>query len=264
MTPGAEPLDPSTVDLSDGNLGGKHPRMRMGPAIAVYVWQYPLRLVHWGLVISIGVLSFTGYYIHNPFIVGQLQYPFLMGWFRFVHMAFGMAFLAFFLIRLYLFFAGDRWVRWRVMVPLKGSQWKEMFEVMKFYAFMRPTPVSKVGHNAIAAFSYIGIYTLVLVEIVTGLVMYNWLRHTALLGFLVGWIPGLINIQNLRLIHFFLMFVFIAFGIFHVHLCLVVSAAEKRGLLDSIFTGYKIIPVNELDDDDRTAIEATQGKRVKH
>ena len=29
--------------------------MRMGPAIAVYVWQYPLRLVHWGIVISIGV-----------------------------------------------------------------------------------------------------------------------------------------------------------------------------------------------------------------
>ena len=39
----------------------------------VYVWQYPLRLVHWGIVISIGVLSFTGYYIHDPFIVGQLQ-----------------------------------------------------------------------------------------------------------------------------------------------------------------------------------------------
>ena len=98
MTPGAEPLDPATLDLSDGNVSGKHPRMRMGPAIAVYVWQYPLRFVHWGLVISIGVLSFTGYYIHNPFIIGQLQHPFMMGWFRFVHMAFGMFFLALFLL----------------------------------------------------------------------------------------------------------------------------------------------------------------------
>ena len=51
----------------------RHPRMRVGPAIAVYVWQYPLRLVHWGLVLCIGVLSFTGYYIHNPFIVGQTK-----------------------------------------------------------------------------------------------------------------------------------------------------------------------------------------------
>ena len=51
-----------------------------------------------------------------------------------------------------------------------------------------------------------------LVEIVTGLVMFNWLRHSAILGLLVGWIPGLVSIPNLRLIHFFLMFVFIAFG----------------------------------------------------
>ena len=146
------------------------------------------------------------------------------------------------------------------MVPLRKAQWKEMIEVMKFYAFIRPTPVSKVGHNAMAAFSYIGIYALVLVEIVTGLVMFNWLRHSAILTPLVGWIPRLVSIQNIRLIHFFLMFVFIAFGIFHVHLCLIVSSAEKRGLMDSIFTGYKIIPVDELEEDDREAIEAAQGQ----
>jgi len=241
----------------------RHPRMRVGQAVAVYVWQYPLRLVHWGLVLTIGALSFTGYYIHNPFIVGQTKTPFLMGWFRFAHEAFGMAFLAFFLLRLYLFFAGDRWVRWQAMVPLHKAQWKEMIEVMKFYAFIRPTPVSKVGHNAIAAFSYIGIYTLVLVEIVTGLVMFNWLRHSPILTPLLGWIPRFVSMPNIRLIHFFLMFVFIAFGIFHVHLCLIVSRAEKRGLFDSIFTGYKIIPVDELEEDDRKAIEAATGKRVR-
>jgi Ni/Fe-hydrogenase 1 B-type cytochrome subunit len=240
----------------------RHPRMRVGNAIAVYVWQYPLRLSHWGLVICIAALSFTGYYIHNPFIVGQTKAPFLMGWFRFAHEVFGMAFIAFFILRFYLFFAGDRWSRWQYMVPLHKAQWKEMIEVMKFYAFIRPTPVSKVGHNAIAAFSYIGIYTLVLVEILTGLVMFNWLRHSPILTPLVGWIPRLISIQNIRLIHFFLMFVFIAFGIFHVHLCLIVSSAEKRGLMDSIFTGYKIIPVDELDEDDREAIEGAKGKRV--
>lgn len=241
----------------------RHPRMRVGPAIAVYVWQYPLRLVHWGIVLCIGALSFTGYYIHNPFIVGQTKTPFLMGWFRFAHESFGMAFIAFFLLRLYLFFAGDRWVRWRAMVPLRKAQWKEMFEVMKFYAFIRPTPVSKVGHNAIAAFSYIGIYALVLVEIVTGLVMYNWLRHSPILTPVVGWIPRLVSIQNIRLIHYCLMFVFIAFGILHVHLCLIVSSAEKRGLMDSIFTGYKIIPVDELEEDDHQAIVGSHGRGVR-
>ena len=241
------------MQLQAPAIDPRHPRLDIGDTIAVYVWQYPLRLVHWGLVISIGVLSFTGYYIHDPFIVGQLNRPFLMGWFRFTHELFGMIFAALFLIRMYLFFAGNRWVRWRAMVPLHAAQWKEMWEVMKFYMFINPKPVSKIGHNAIAAFSYIGIYTLVFVEIVTGLVMFNWLRHSPVLGPLVGWIPRLISFPNLRLIHFMLMFVFICFGIFHVHLCMLISREEKRGLMDSIFIGYKVIPVEELEKEDQQA-----------
>jgi Ni/Fe-hydrogenase 1 B-type cytochrome subunit len=236
--------------VADPVIDRHHPRVDVGDTVAVYVWQYPLRLVHWGLVISIGVLSFTGYYIHDPFIVGQSNRPFLMGWFRFTHEAFGMLFAALFLIRLYLFFQGNRWVRWQVMVPLHTAQWKEMWEVMKFYMFINPKAVSKIGHNAIAAFSYIGIYSLVFVEIVTGLVMFNWLRHSAILGFLVGWIPSVFSLPNLRLIHFFLMFVFICFGIFHVHLCMLISREEKRGLMDSIFIGYKVVPAAELAEDD--------------
>ncbi len=236
--------------VEDPSIDLRHPRVDVGDTVAVYVWQYPLRLVHWGLVLSIGVLSFTGYYIHDPFIVGQTNRPFLMGWFRFTHEAFGMLFVALFLLRVYLFFQGNRWVRWQAMVPLHRAQWKEMWEVMKFYMFINPKPVSKIGHNAIAAFSYIGIYSLVFVEIVTGLVMFNWLRHSAILGPLVGWIPARISLPNLRLIHFFLMFVFICFGIFHVHLCMLISREEKRGLMDSIFIGYKVVPADQLARDD--------------
>jgi Ni/Fe-hydrogenase 1 B-type cytochrome subunit len=235
------------------NQDRRHPEIPIGTAAAVYVWQYPIRLFHWGLVLSIGVLAFTGYYIHDPFIVGQVNYPFMMGWFRFVHEAFGMLFIALFLMRIYLFFGGNRWIRWDQYVPLRAAQFKEMLEVSKFYAFIRPTPISKIGHNAMAAVSYLGIYTMVLVEIVTGLVMYDWLRPTLLLHPLVGWIPRLVSFPNLRLIHFFLMFVFFAFGIFHVHLCMLISREEKRGLMDSIFIGYKLIPVGELNEEEKKA-----------
>lgn len=243
------------VELTDARvIDARHPLQGIGPTIGVYVWQYPLRLFHWGTVLSIAVLSFTGYYIHDPFIVGQVKYPFLMGWFRFTHETFGMIFLALFLMRLAMFFQGNRWVGWRQYVPLRASQWKEMVNVMKFYAFINPKPVSKIGHNAMAAFSYLGIYAMILLEIVTGLVMYNRLRHSAVLGPLVGWIPNVVNIQNLRLIHFFLMFVFIAFGVFHVHLCMLISRTEKRGLMDSIFIGYKVIPEEELEEEETKAI----------
>jgi Ni/Fe-hydrogenase 1 B-type cytochrome subunit len=227
----------------------RHPVASLGPTVSVYVWQYPLRLVHWGLVISIAALSFTGYYIHSPFIVGQVNRPFLMGWFRFVHEAFGMLFIALFLLRLYLFFRGNRWVRWRAFLPLHRKQWSEMLDMAKFYLFIRPRPVSKIGHNPLAALSYLAVYTMVLVQIVTGLVMYEWLRHSAILGFLVGWIPRAVSLPNIRLVHFFLMFLFIAFGILHVHLSMLVSREEKKGLMDSIFIGYKVIPRKEWEEE---------------
>ena len=228
----------------------RHPDAPMGRAVGVYVWQYPLRLVHWGLVLSIGVLSVTGYYIHDPYIVGQVNRPFLMGQFRFVHEMFAMIFTALWLLRMYLFFAGNRWVRWRNYVPYRKEQFLEMIEMAKFYLFMKPNPVSKIGHNALAAMSYVGLYGMVLVEIVTGMVMYNWLRHSAFLGFFVGWIPRFINIGNIRLIHYMLMWIFIAFGILHVHLAMLVSRVEKKGLMDSIFIGYKVIPEEDLKEDE--------------
>lgn len=238
-----QPVPPPPV------LDTRHPTEGLGSVVAVYVWQYPLRLVHWGLVISLAALSFTGYYIHNPFIVGQVNRPFLMGWFRFVHEAFAMVFIALFLLRLYLFFAGNRWVRWRSYVPRRAEHFKEMLEMAKFYLFIKPKPVSKIGHNALAALSYIGLYAMVAVEILTGLAMYQWLAHGPILGFFVGWVRGLISMPNIRLIHYFLMFVFIAFGILHVHLAMLVSREEKKGLMDSIFIGYKVIPAKELKQD---------------
>jgi Ni/Fe-hydrogenase 1 B-type cytochrome subunit len=226
-----------------------HPGVPMGRTIAVYVWQYPLRLVHWGIVLSIGVPSVTGYYIHDPYIVGQVN-PFLMGQFRFVHECFAMLFTALFVLRMYLFFAGNRWMRWRNYVPYRKEQFQEMVKMAKFYLFIKPHPVSKIGHNAMAAMSYAGLYAMVLAEILTGMVMYNVLRHSAFLGLLVGWIPGFINIGNIRLIHFVLMWVFIAFGILHVHLAMLVSGVEKKGLMDSIFIGYKVIPEKDLKEDE--------------
>ncbi len=240
----------------------RHARMRVGTAIAVYVWQYPLRLVHWGLVISIALMSLTGYYIHDPYIVGQTRTPFLMGTFRFVHEVCGMVLLALFLLRFYLLFAGDRWVRWRAMLPLRKDAWQEMWQMIRFYLFLRPTPIAKVGHNALAAMMYLGLYCLVLVEILTGLAMFNWLLHNPVLGIFVSWIPRFMGVQNMRLTHYLLMFVFISFGIFHVHICLLVSRTERRGLVDSIFTGYKVIPVDELEEDDHKAILTSRGRGV--
>jgi Ni/Fe-hydrogenase 1 B-type cytochrome subunit len=228
-----------------------HPQRDIGPARAIYVWQYPLRFFHWGTVISLAVLSVSGYYIHAPYVVGQWNYPFLMGWVRFTHETFGMILIALFVLRIYLFFKGNRWVRWRRYVPLSRAQFEEMGKMFKFYTFLSHEPVSKIGHNALAAAGYLTIFGLLVVEMATGLTLYNLPVRNGFLTLLVGWIPHVMSIQTVRLIHFFLMFVFIAFAIFHTHVCMVISRQEKRGLMDSIFTGYKIIPEAEIAEEER-------------
>jgi Ni/Fe-hydrogenase 1 B-type cytochrome subunit len=91
-------------------------------------------------------------------------------------------------------------------------------------------------------------FTLMLVEIITGLTLYTQVRGGWPFGFLFAWLPRLIDIQNLRLIHFCIMFVFFAFVIHHVYSAVLVSWEERNGLVESIFTGYKFIPRNELEE----------------
>ena len=85
-----------------------------------------------------------------------------------------------------------------------------------------------------------------LVEILTGLALYSRVVGNPVLTQFIGWLPQLIDAQYLREIHYFLMFVFFAFAIFHVYASVLVSIEEENGLLDSIFSGWKFVPAGEL------------------
>ena len=56
----------------------------------------------------------------------------------------------------------------------------------------------------------------------------------------------LISPSYLRLLHYFLTFVFFAFVMFHVYASVLVSLEEENGLLDCIFSGWKFMPAGEL------------------
>jgi Ni/Fe-hydrogenase 1 B-type cytochrome subunit len=201
------------------------------------------------IVASIAVLSFTGYYMHNPFIVATGRTQFLMALMRFLHEVTGFALLAALIVRLYWFFAGNRWAHWRSFVPLHKAQWKGAWEMLRYYLFIRPRPVSTAGHNNLAALSYCAIYGLLAIEVLTGLALFNHVRHSLFFGFFVGWLPRLIDIQNLRLIHFFSMFLFFFFMIHHVWAAFYISSHEGKGVMESIFSGFKFMRREDLDAD---------------
>jgi Ni/Fe-hydrogenase 1 B-type cytochrome subunit len=220
--------------------------------VRVFVWELPVRISHWFIVLPVVVLSFTGYYMHNPFIVARSgRSAFLMATVRFLHLSAGFVFIGAFLLRMYWFFVGNEWSNWRAFVPVRRSQWRGMGQMVAYYSFLRKDLVHRVGHNALAGATYLGMFTLMLIEILTGLTLYTQVRGNWAFSFLFRWIPEVIDIQYLRLIHFCIMFAFFAFVIHHVYSAVLVSWEERNGLIESMFTGYKFVPADELEEDAR-------------
>ena len=219
------------------------------PPVRVYVWEQPVRVSHWFIFLSVVVLSFTGYYIHNPFIVAKSSTPFLMATIRFIHVVTGFVFISAFLLRIYWFFKGNEWSNWRAFVPIHRRRWRGMGGMVAYYSFLRKDLVHQVGHNALAAVTYLVMFTLMFIEIITGLTLYTQVRGGWLLAPLFTWLPRVIDIQHIRLTHFCIMFAFFAFVIHHVYSAVLVSWEERNGLIESIFTGYKFVPRDELAED---------------
>ena len=214
--------------------------------VRVYVWQLPVRLAHWTIFLSIIVLSFTGWYMHGPFIaVTADRQEFVMATMRYIHEIAAFAFTAALLVRLYWFLVGNRWSNWRAFLPLKPRHWGKVFGMLRYYLFLRWRAPHEVGHNRLAATTYLAVYALLFLQALTGFVLYGWIG-TQPWATLFGWVPRLLEIQYVREIHYLLMFLFFAFTIHHVYSALLVSTEEKNGLMGSIFSGHKFVPRHEL------------------
>jgi len=214
--------------------------------VRVYVWEWPVRFSHWLMVVSIIALSITGYYMHAPYVAAHGRTAYVMGTMRFVHLLSGFAFTSAILVRMFWFFFANRWSRWNQYIPTTRRRLSNLFAVGKYYAFMAWSPVRYIGHNPMAGAAYAVVYAMAAVEIVTGFALYAQVVHSKVLSFCVGWIPLLIDIQWIREIHFFVMFGFWMFFIHHLYTAILVSVEEENGLMDSIFSGYKFVPEEEL------------------
>lgn len=217
-----------------------------GGLVRVYIWQWPVRIAHWVIFLSIVVLSFTGYYLYDPFLISKGNGAFLMGKMRFIHEVAAFVFMAAFLVRVYWFFRGNQWAHWRQFLPFGDNQWRDFVHQLKYYLFARRAPVSRVGHNPLAGTTYSIVYLLMLFEILSGLALYNHVLGSKTLGFFVDWLPSLISIRYLREFHFLALFAFWAFVIHHVYSAVLIGVEERSGLVGSMFSGYKFFPHNKV------------------
>ncbi len=204
--------------------------------VRLYVWQVPVRITHWVTAGSIVILSVTGGYIADPFLIPPGGA--IMTTVRLVHIATAFVFLASGLLRTMWLLRGNRFARWSAFIPTTWFQATELFRQAGFYAFVRREIPKVLGHNQLAATAYLALFALLLVETVTGFALDGLLGgEPGASAF--GWLRELAGPQLLRLVHHLTMWAILAIALFHVYSCVLVDHIEKNGLLSSIVSGYK-------------------------
>lgn len=210
----------------------------------VYVWELPVRILHWLHVASILVLALTGVYIGHPFIgllaLGQSVRAHVTDWIRLVHFlasyVFGLGFLA----RVYWFFAGNQYASWRGWVPVNRERWVALWEQLKYYLFLRRDRPEYLGHNPVSGLSYFAVGVLVMVQGITGLALYAAPYYlSGLWRFTFSWLLTSVGDPILRLIHHGLMYLFGIFLLVHLYMAVLGDVEEGSAPITSIISGIK-------------------------
>lgn len=215
----------------------------------VMVWELPVRFFHWVNVLSVLVLTATGFIIANPPALqssAEATNLHLFGIVRFIH--FGAAYIFFFnmILRIYWSFVGNQFASWRAFWPFSKKRWNNFWHVLKMDILLlnedHPDVRNiSIGHNSVASFSYLALFFIALISIFTGFALYAdtsswWLPK------LFSWVTPLLGSDfTVRTIHHIAMWGFILFTLVHVYLVFYHDWLEGRGEVSSMIGGYKFV-----------------------
>lgn len=211
----------------------------------VYLWEWPIRAMHWAAALSIVVLVVTGFYIGKPYFIthGEASAHYLMGWMRFLHFAAAGVFVATAIIRVYWLIAGNQFERWPALFPVRKQDWVNLVKQVKFYLMIRPEKAPHyLGHNPLQQLSYTGLYAVATVQVITGFAMYGQSRPGGFWYTLFGWvIPLFGGIQVVHFVHHVFTWIFLIFIPIHVYLALRADLLERTGTISSIISGGRFV-----------------------
>lgn len=204
--------------------------------VKVYVWQLPVRVTHWVTAGAIVLLSVTGLYIADPFLIAPGAPIFTV--IRQVHIVTALVFLVSGLVRTWMLLRGNRFARWSAFIPTTRLQATELLRQAFFYAYVRKEIPKVLGHNQLAAAAYVFLFGLLLVETVTGFAL-DGLLGTEPGATLFAWLRTFVDPQTIRLVHHLAMWLILAIALFHVYSCFLVDNLERSGIVSSIVNGFK-------------------------
>lgn len=170
------------------------------------------RIQHLINLVSIAVLTVTGLYIYRPWVGGWMQPV------KYVHVVTGFVLVTNALIRIYLAYAAS--YRDAAAFALR-SHWHEVLAQLRYYLFLGPRlPLD--GYNPLQRLAYVGTGLAILFQGLTGVALLWPQGSAARLLAPVG------STGNIRAVHNFMMWGFLAFVIVHVYLTLSETPEELR------------------------------------
>jgi Ni/Fe-hydrogenase 1 B-type cytochrome subunit len=215
----------------------------------VYVWEVPVRLAHWLIAFSIVVLSITGFYIGHPFVIvsGPARLHFVMGWAKVIHGYVAYLFIASMLMRIIWMFTGNKYAHWDKFIPVHKNRRNGLWPTLRFYLFALRKPPGFIGHNPLAGVTYLAVFGLYFLAIGTGLILRgsNSDAHSVLRSF-VSLAPIFGGLYVVRWIHHAIMWLLLGFAVHHVYSSVLMSTIEANATVESIFSGYKFVPEEDL------------------
>lgn len=220
-----------------------------GGVHAVYVWEAPVRLWHWVMMLAMFVLIATGFLIGvpPPSAPGEAYDTFWFGYIRFLHFAAGYIFAVFFVLRVYWAFVGNKYAREIFLVPLSmftGKFWKGLFDDIFFYLYMKKDPGSYEGHNPLAAFAMFFMYLLGSVwMILSGFALYG--EGTGMgswqFRWFTSWLQPLVgDSQLLHTLHRFGMWYLIIFSMVHMYMVVRQDVFTKETIISTMINGWRV------------------------
>lgn len=211
----------------------------------VYIWQWPIRAMHWFAAAAIVVLVVTGFYIGAPYFASAsgASDPFTMGIMRFVHFAAAGVLVATGIVRIYWLFAGNKYERLPALFPVRPRDWKNLFEQVKHYLMLRSAHAPHyLGHNPLQQLAYTGVYVMVTVEVLTGFSLYGLYNPGGFFYTAFGWIgPLLGGAQVVRFVHHVTTWLILAFIPIHIYLGIRADVTEREGAISSIINGGRFV-----------------------
>lgn len=141
----------------------------------IYVFQLPIRIWYWSMVLPFLVFIPTGYTIGKPRhpLDGDPTYLFYMGYTRMAYFIVGFIITVGLLWRIISAFFGNKYSRQVLIIPFWRKSWRlSPLSNFRWYLFFDRTPREHIGHNPLAQLDMMTCINLLIIMILTGSGMY--------------------------------------------------------------------------------------------